>query len=85
MAYQRQTQEAFFLAYQVSDTNEHVVRAGESLWVLALRRYQVPVWLLRQYNPDLDLDLVRPGTVVKFPELRPIAEADNGAQAGVQG
>lgn len=85
MAYQRQTQEAFFLAYQVNDTHEHVVRAGESLWVLALRRYQVPVWLLRQYNPDLDLDLVRPGTVVKFPELRPIAEADNGAQAGVQG
>ena len=85
MAYQRQTQEAFFLAYQVSDTHEHVVQSGESLWVLALRRYQVPVWLLRQYNPDLDLDLVQPGTVVKFPELRPIAEADNGARAGVQG
>ena len=71
--YQRQTQEAFFLANQVTDTLEHVVRSGESLWVLALRRYQVPVWLLRQYNPDLDLDRVMPGTVVKFPRLRPIA------------
>jgi len=85
MAYQRQTQEAFFLAYQVSDTHEHVVRSGESLWVLALRRYQVPVWLVRQYNPDLDLDRVQPGTVVKFPELRLIAEADNGTRASVQG
>lgn len=81
IAYQRQTQEAFFLAYQVTDTTEHVVRSGESLWVLALRRYQVPVWLLRQYNPDLDLDRVMPGTVVKFPELRPIGEADNGTRA----
>ena len=73
LEYQRQTQEAFFLANQVTDTLEHVVRSGESLWVLALRRYQVPVWLLRQYNPDLDLDRVMPGTVVKFPRLRPIA------------
>jgi len=35
----------------------------------------VPVWLLRQFNPDLDLDLVRPGTVVKFPELQVITSA----------
>jgi len=81
IAYQQQTQEAFFLANQVTDTLEHVVRSGESLWVLALRRYQVPVWLVRQYNPDLDLDRVMPGTVVKFPELRPIAEVDNGTRA----
>ena len=81
VAYQRQTQEAFFLAYQITDTQDHVVRSGESLWVLALRRYQVPVWLVRQYNPDLNLDRVLPGTVVKFPELRPIADTDNGTRA----
>ena len=73
--YQQRTQEAFFLSYQITDTVEHVVRSGESLWVLALRRYRVPVWLLRQFNPDLDLDLVRPGTVVKFPELQVITSA----------
>ena len=79
--YQSQTQEAFFLAYQITDTLEHIVRPGESLWVLALRTYRVPVWLLRQFNPDLDLDRVMPGTVVKFPELQAIAPIDNGARA----
>jgi membrane-bound lytic murein transglycosylase D len=79
--YQRQTQEAFFLAYQISDTREHVVLPGESLYILALRTYQIPVWLLRQFNPDLDLDRVSPGTVVMFPELRAIAGADNDTRA----
>lgn len=79
--YQRQTQEAFFLAYQITDTREHVVQPGDSLWVLALRKYRVPVWLLRQFNPDLDLDRVSPGTVVKFPELQAIAAVDSGARA----
>jgi membrane-bound lytic murein transglycosylase D len=77
LEYQQRTQEAFFLAYQITDTREHVVRSGESLWVLALRRYRVPVWLLRQFNPDLDLDRVTPGTVVKFPELQVIASSDS--------
>ncbi|HEX9875540.1 MAG TPA: LysM peptidoglycan-binding domain-containing protein [Gammaproteobacteria bacterium] len=79
--YQQQNQEAFFLRYQVTDTLEHVVARGESLWVLASRRYNVPVWLLRQYNPDLDLDQVRPGTVVKFPELRPITAVEAETRA----
>jgi membrane-bound lytic murein transglycosylase D len=57
------------------------VLPGESLYILALRTYQIPVWLLRQFNPDLDLDRVSPGTVVMFPELRAIADADNDTRA----
>ena len=49
------------------------VKSGESLWVLAERTYKVPVWLLRQYNPDVNLDRVQPGTVVKFPRLKSVA------------
>jgi membrane-bound lytic murein transglycosylase D len=67
--YQRALQEAFFVDHQIRDTRTHVVQRGESLWVLAQRKYGVPVWLLRQYNPDVDLDNVRPGTQLVIPEL----------------
>jgi membrane-bound lytic murein transglycosylase D len=73
-AYHRALQEAFFSRYRIEDSEAHVVRSGESLWVLAQRHYQVPVWLLRQYNPDLELDRVQPGTVVNFPRLKPLTE-----------
>lgn len=72
IAYQAERQESFFLAYQIDAIAEHTVRSGESLWLLALRQYDVPVWLLRQYNPDVDLDRVQPGTVIRFPRLRSI-------------
>ncbi|NJN51342.1 MAG: transglycosylase SLT domain-containing protein [Gammaproteobacteria bacterium] len=65
----RELQERFFARYRIAGTNEHVVRSGESVWVLAERRYKVPIWLLRQYNPDLDLAVVRPGTRVVIPLL----------------
>jgi hypothetical protein len=31
------------------------------------------VWLLRQYNPDMNLDRVQPGAIVKFPRLKAVA------------
>ncbi len=78
ITYQQQTQEAFFQAYLVTGVEDHVVRLGESLWELALGDFQVPVWLVRQYNPDLDLDRVAPDMVVKFPVLRPREASDTG-------
>ncbi len=65
----RELQERFFARYRIAGTNEHVVRSGESVWVLAERRYKVPVWLLRQYNPDMDLAVVKPGARVVIPVL----------------
>jgi membrane-bound lytic murein transglycosylase D len=84
LSYQQQRQNEFFAAYQIADTESHVIKPGESLWLLAERKYKVPVWLLRQYNPDLNLDRVNPGTVVKFPRLRAINAPDAAAPAAAQ-
>jgi membrane-bound lytic murein transglycosylase D len=72
-SYHQQLQSDFFAAYQIQDVESHVIKPGESLWILAARTYNVPVWLLRQYNPDLNLDRIQAGVVVKFPRLKAIA------------
>jgi membrane-bound lytic murein transglycosylase D len=69
IAYHRELQEQFFASHRIVATNEHVVKAGESIWLLAERQFNVPVWLLRQYNPDLDLANVKPSTRVVIPVL----------------
>jgi membrane-bound lytic murein transglycosylase D len=68
-AYHQQLQEAFFAQYRIVGTDMHSVKKGESIWVLSQKTYNVPVWLLRQYNPDLDLDEVRPGTKLVIPRV----------------
>jgi membrane-bound lytic murein transglycosylase D len=77
LAFHQTLQEQFFSNHHIEDVTDHVVRRGESLWLLAQQRYNVPVWLLRQYNPDLDFDRIAPGVVIKFPTLRRIGP--NGA------
>ena len=67
--FHRQQQDTFFRNHTITGVTEHVVRRGESIWILSLRKYDVPVWLFRQYNPELDLDSVQPGTQLNFPTL----------------
>ena len=74
VAYHRQLQDAFFREHRIADLTQHTIRRGESIWILSLREYAVPVWLFRQYNPGLDLHRVRPGTVVQIPILAESAD-----------
>jgi membrane-bound lytic murein transglycosylase D len=71
LAYHRSLQEEFFDAWQVTGTDEHVLRRGETLWELATQRYRVPVWLLRQYNPDLDFAALPAGARMVVPRIEP--------------
>jgi len=82
IGYHRELQETFFARHRIVATTVHKLRSGESLYVLSLQRYKVPVWLLRQYNPDLNIDRLQPGTPITFPKIQRTA-ADDGAAAVV--
>lgn len=67
LEYHRALQEAFFTQFRIQGTSDHVIKRGESVWVLAQQRYNIPIWLLRQYNPDLDLGSLQPGARLVIP------------------
>lgn len=77
--YHRQLQEAFFAQFRIKDTTTHVIRSGESIWVIAQQRYNIPIWLLRQYNPDLDLGAIMPGTKLVIPLVEATAPESTAA------
>ena len=69
IAYQKSLQGAFFAQYRLDSTYQHTIKRGESLWVLALRKFKVPVWLLWQHNPDVNFHHIRPGVKITVPNL----------------
>lgn len=69
VAFHQAQQDSFFREHVITGVKEHVIRSGESIWILALRQYDVPVWLFRQYNPEIEMSNVRPGTKVSIPVL----------------
>ena len=69
VAYHKAIQEEFFERYQITGSDKHKIRRGQSVWKLAKRRYKIPIWLLRQYNPDLNFNKIKPGMVITFPKI----------------
>ena len=74
VAYHRALQESFFKRNRIAGTSAHVIRRGESLWILARRQYHIPVWLLRQYNPDMKFNAVEIGANITVPQVEPVDE-----------
>jgi membrane-bound lytic murein transglycosylase D len=69
VAYHQQLQDAFFAQYRITGSEMHKVRSGDSVWILSQKRYNVPIWLLRQYNPDIDLEALKPGATIAIPKV----------------
>ncbi len=67
--YHRQLQDAFFAAHRIAGTENYDVKRGESLWTIAQQRSDLPIWLVAQYNPDVDFSDVRPGTTITLPRV----------------
>ncbi len=66
----RALQGELFERYAIAGTQTHRVRRGDSIWELAEHTYHVPLWLLRQYNPDIDFGELHPGVRLAIPKLR---------------
>jgi membrane-bound lytic murein transglycosylase D len=70
--YHHHLQEEFFAAHRIAGTETYVVKQGESLWTIAQQRNDMPIWLVAQYNPDVNFNDVRPGTQITLPRVEGI-------------
>jgi membrane-bound lytic murein transglycosylase D len=74
LQFHRGLQEDFFNAYIVTGTLSYSLRRGDSLWYISNRKFDVPIWLLRQYNPDLDFGKLHAGTPLVIPVIEARSE-----------
>jgi membrane-bound lytic murein transglycosylase D len=70
--YHRHLQDEFFATHKIAATETYTVKRGDSLWTIAQQHGDLPVWLISQYNPDVDLSDLRPGTSVTLPRIAAI-------------
>jgi len=70
--YHRELQAAYFAGHRIVGTEIRIARPGDSVWTLTQRRPQLPLWLLQQYNPDMDLTSFRAGTQIVMPRVEDV-------------
>jgi membrane-bound lytic murein transglycosylase D len=67
--YHAALQATYFAEHRIIGTEVYIVRRGDALWTVTQRFAQLPIWLLQQYNPDVDLADLHPGTQIVMPRV----------------
>jgi membrane-bound lytic murein transglycosylase D len=73
--FHRALQASYFASHRILGTEVYIVRRGDSLWTVTQKYARLPMWLLQQYNPDVDFSEMRPGTELVVPKVEEITDA----------
>jgi membrane-bound lytic murein transglycosylase D len=72
--YHERLQAEYFATHRIVGTEIYIARRGDSLWSLTKRDAGIPVWLLQQFNPDLDFGDLQPGAQIIVPRIETLAD-----------
>jgi membrane-bound lytic murein transglycosylase D len=70
--YHQTLQASYFASHRIVGTEVYIARRGDSTWTITQRFAELPIWLIQQYNPDLDLADLHPGTQIVMPRVEPV-------------
>jgi membrane-bound lytic murein transglycosylase D len=67
-------QQQFFSNYRIQRVETYKIRRNDNIGQIARSQYSTPIWLLRQYNPQLDFNRIQIGQEIDFPILEAVGE-----------
>ena len=70
--YHKEIEEDFFESYKIESLKMYRVKNGDSIWSLCNEKFEVPFWLIKKYNPNLDFNELHPLQEVNIPVVAPV-------------
>jgi membrane-bound lytic murein transglycosylase D len=77
--FHKRLQEDFFAAYRVGELQRYRVRPGDSYWTLCREKFDLPLWLLKKYNADINLAALKVHQPLTIPSVESVAANDPDA------
>ena len=65
--YHQELAEDFFASYQVGKVFTYSIKKGDSIWRLCRQEFEVPLWLLKRYNIEVDFSALKPSQRLLIP------------------
>jgi len=65
--FHKEIEEDFFEAFLVQEIDSYEVKIGDNVWTLCLNELEIPLWLLKKYNPEINFSSLQPMQKIKYP------------------
>ena len=70
--YHKELSEDFFASYRVEKVKFYYIKKGDTIWDLSLEEFEVPLWLIKKYNIDIDFSALLPSQKLTIPIIEKI-------------
>ena len=74
MTYHKKIQEAFFSEYKIQRVHTYRVRSGDNIWTLCHEKFDMPLWLFKRYNPEVEFTDLKHAQKLNIPIIVSFAE-----------
>lgn len=74
--YHKELAEDFFFSYRIETVRTYSIKKGDNIWTLSREKFEVPLWLIKRYNSDVDFSALLPSQQL----LIPVVEKINASQ-----
>jgi membrane-bound lytic murein transglycosylase D len=82
--FHKRLQEDFFATYRVGELQQYRVQPGDSYWTLCREKFDLPLWLLSQYNAGVDLAALKINQPLTIPAIESVSENSlDGLEGGI--
>jgi membrane-bound lytic murein transglycosylase D len=81
LEYHQEVEEDFFIVYKIESVQLYRVKNGDNIWTLCNEVFNVPLWLVKKYNPDVDFYNLRRSQRLGIPVVEKRSEATSAARA----
>jgi membrane-bound lytic murein transglycosylase D len=61
-----------FASYRVEKVKFYYIKKGDTIWDLSLEEFEVPLWLIKKYNVELDFSALVPSQKLTIPIVEKI-------------
>ncbi len=68
--YHKEMEEDFFESFSIAEVSIYEVKNGDTIWSLCLNELDIPVWLLKKYNPSMDFGKLQPLEKINYPIVK---------------
>ena len=72
--FHKELEEDFFESFSIQEIEVYTVKKGDNIWTLSLNELEVPLWLIKKYNPGMRFDTLLPLQQIKYPIINSLKE-----------
>jgi membrane-bound lytic murein transglycosylase D len=53
--FHKEMEEDFFAAFKIAGLQKYRIKPGDTIWNLSRNQFELPLWLMKKYNANLEL------------------------------